>query len=217
MSILIFWVVPSYGLVDRYQCFGGTYCLHFQGSYFSPEDGGSMFLGNVVHKELQPRQTWTEVECVWEQSTENNIWPWDAITSKLKKKCVTRNSTQYSWRQHFCWETLWKEATWEICAREGRYRNVRMCKVNLPLYLSTTLWRRIGNVKVKLHALHKMEVVASFAHSGKESLVPLGRRLGAVCLVAKNKISSLAGNRTSAIQLIASHFTGAILALNIRI
>jgi hypothetical protein len=31
MSMLLFWVVTPYGLVGRYQCFGGTYCLHLQG------------------------------------------------------------------------------------------------------------------------------------------------------------------------------------------
>jgi hypothetical protein len=28
---MVFWVVTPCGLVGRYQCFGGTYCLHLQG------------------------------------------------------------------------------------------------------------------------------------------------------------------------------------------
>jgi hypothetical protein len=31
ISMLVFWVATSCGLVGRYQRFGGTYCLHFQG------------------------------------------------------------------------------------------------------------------------------------------------------------------------------------------
>jgi hypothetical protein len=29
--MLIFWIVTLCGLLGRYQCFGGTYCLHLQG------------------------------------------------------------------------------------------------------------------------------------------------------------------------------------------
>jgi hypothetical protein len=54
MSMLIFWVVPPCGLVNRYLHFGGTYCL------FSPEEGGSVFLRNFggylqVHTALLPK------------------------------------------------------------------------------------------------------------------------------------------------------------------
>jgi hypothetical protein len=31
MSMLVFWVATPSGRVDRYQRFGGTYCLHLQG------------------------------------------------------------------------------------------------------------------------------------------------------------------------------------------
>jgi hypothetical protein len=31
MSLLVVWVVMAYGLVGRYQYFGGTYCSHLQG------------------------------------------------------------------------------------------------------------------------------------------------------------------------------------------
>jgi hypothetical protein len=53
VSTLVFWVVTPCGLVDRYQ--------HFIGTYFSPEDGGSMLLRNVgiylqIYKVLQPRR-----------------------------------------------------------------------------------------------------------------------------------------------------------------
>jgi hypothetical protein len=38
MPMLLFWVVAPCGLVDRYQCFGGTYCLEplkMEKAYFS--------------------------------------------------------------------------------------------------------------------------------------------------------------------------------------
>jgi hypothetical protein len=31
MLMLVFWVLTTYGLVDKYQRFGGTYCLRHQG------------------------------------------------------------------------------------------------------------------------------------------------------------------------------------------
>jgi hypothetical protein len=31
MLMLVFWVVTPYGLVDKYQCFGGTYVFLLQG------------------------------------------------------------------------------------------------------------------------------------------------------------------------------------------
>jgi hypothetical protein len=53
MSMFFFRVVTPCELVSRHQRFGGT--------YFSPEDGGSMFLRNIgvylqVHTALQPRR-----------------------------------------------------------------------------------------------------------------------------------------------------------------
>jgi hypothetical protein len=58
MSMLVFWVITPFGLVVRYQRFGGTHCLHLQG--LSSEDGGGMFLRNVgiylqVHTALRSR------------------------------------------------------------------------------------------------------------------------------------------------------------------
>jgi ABC-type amino acid transport system permease subunit len=32
ISMVVFWVAMPYGLVHGYQRFGGTYCLHLQGS-----------------------------------------------------------------------------------------------------------------------------------------------------------------------------------------
>jgi hypothetical protein len=63
MAMLVFWVVTSCGLGNRYQRFGETYCLHF-----SPEDGDSMFLRNVViylhfHTALQTRRPTSTKAC----------------------------------------------------------------------------------------------------------------------------------------------------------
>jgi hypothetical protein len=64
MSMLVFCVVTTCGLVHKYHSFGGIYCLHF-----SPEDGGSMFLRNVaidlrVHTALRPRRL-TSTDGCW--------------------------------------------------------------------------------------------------------------------------------------------------------
>jgi hypothetical protein len=45
MKIVGFWDVMC-NLVEEYQHFLGTCYLHFQGSLFYPEDGGSRFLRN---------------------------------------------------------------------------------------------------------------------------------------------------------------------------
>jgi hypothetical protein len=58
ITMLVFWVVPHYGLVlDKHRRFGGTYWVH----PFSLEDTGSMFLRNVcvylqVYMALQSRR-----------------------------------------------------------------------------------------------------------------------------------------------------------------
>jgi hypothetical protein len=64
VSMLVFWVVTPCGFIGRYQCSGGTYCLHFQRwrwrQYVSPklgiyiwvhrdEDEDSMFLWNITY------------------------------------------------------------------------------------------------------------------------------------------------------------------------
>jgi hypothetical protein len=36
MSMLVLWITESCGLVRRYQCFGGKYCLCLQG--YNPND-----------------------------------------------------------------------------------------------------------------------------------------------------------------------------------
>jgi hypothetical protein len=41
-QIVNFWVVTLCGLICRYQCFRGVYCLHFQGAIYSIV-GGTMF------------------------------------------------------------------------------------------------------------------------------------------------------------------------------
>jgi hypothetical protein len=43
VKITIFWDVTLYSLVDRYQCFEGTFCFHFHGRI----DGGNRFLRYV--------------------------------------------------------------------------------------------------------------------------------------------------------------------------
>jgi hypothetical protein len=69
MKYTIFWDVTPSRMVEVHQCFGGTYCLHIQskevmskkraaseallagcllGLLFDPEDGGNMFLRNLI-------------------------------------------------------------------------------------------------------------------------------------------------------------------------
>jgi hypothetical protein len=45
ISQCIFWYVLLYTWMDRYQCFGGTCCLHLQATSYA-KDGRSWFLWN---------------------------------------------------------------------------------------------------------------------------------------------------------------------------
>jgi hypothetical protein len=88
-SMLVFWVVTSYGIVSRYQRFEEIYCFHFQyclqihtalllrrptstSSYnFTLEDGDSKFLRNAgiylqVQMVLLPRRTTPTYSSPWE-------------------------------------------------------------------------------------------------------------------------------------------------------
>jgi hypothetical protein len=67
LLMLSFWVVTPCGRVGRYQRFGGTYCLYFQGRRV----WGSMLLWNVgiylqVHTTLQPRRPTSAPSRPWE-------------------------------------------------------------------------------------------------------------------------------------------------------
>jgi hypothetical protein len=60
MSVLVFWVITTCGLVGNHRCFGETHYLQ----HFNSEDEDSMFLQNVGvyiqdHTALQPRTTST--------------------------------------------------------------------------------------------------------------------------------------------------------------
>jgi hypothetical protein len=41
ISMLVFWIVTPYGIVGRYQLFGGTYYLHLR--FYFPEDNIQIF------------------------------------------------------------------------------------------------------------------------------------------------------------------------------
>jgi hypothetical protein len=60
--MLFFWVLSPCRPVGSFQSLGEIYCLHLQGSIFSPEDGDIMFLRNVaiyrrVYTAPKPRRT----------------------------------------------------------------------------------------------------------------------------------------------------------------
>jgi hypothetical protein len=44
MKMDVFWVVAPCSLVEVYQCFRGTRCLHHQDDAHHPDDGGSKYL-----------------------------------------------------------------------------------------------------------------------------------------------------------------------------
>lgn len=79
-KILVLWDVASYRLVNRYLCFGGTFCLHLQGvsstrrSCITPKDEDSNLLQKVSDYQLMQLHLTEDVNLNHVQLCENRVY-----------------------------------------------------------------------------------------------------------------------------------------------
>jgi hypothetical protein len=74
MSMLVFWVVTSCGLVGRYQRFGGTYCFHLLSSFKRRAHMRGKYYNNLREMGCEDMN--------WTQMARNRI-QWRAFVNKV--------------------------------------------------------------------------------------------------------------------------------------